>query len=120
MQISNISLSLNRRNLIGIEGNLDRNCDQVGVLLDFAGNTHVDVLIADRNDHSSDDGWVDLGAEMDGFVGLDEFLQRENHSELHNSDTDCLHLTFNCDSNSLRCEASRGLAEMTSHTTSPR
>lgn len=101
-------------------GNLDGDGNQVGVFLDFAGDAHVDVLVADGHHQTSDECWVDLGGEKDGLVGLDEFLKRKCGEPCVRIWRPALQLTFNCDSNSLRWALSSGLAEVTSHTTSPR
>lgn len=102
--------------------NLNWQVDQVGVFLDLAGDAHVDVLVANGDDHTADDRWIDLGCEMNGLVWLDEFLQWKmiiGEIVSHNNRVNSA-LTFNCDSNSLRCPASRALAVVTSQTTSPR
>lgn len=54
---------------------LDWGGDDIGVLLDLAGDAHVHVLITDRDDHSSDQRWVDLGRQLDALVGLQERLE---------------------------------------------
>lgn len=48
--------------------NLNWQVDQVGVFLDLAGDAHVDVLVANGDDHASDEGWIDLCCEMNGLV----------------------------------------------------
>lgn len=48
--------------------------DQLGVLLDLAGNAHVHVLVANRYDHAANEGGVDARRQLDGLLGLDEFL----------------------------------------------
>lgn len=55
---------------------LNRRGDDVGVLLDLAGDAHVDVLITNGNDHSSDQRRVDLGRQLDALVGLQEGLKK--------------------------------------------
>lgn len=81
---------------------LDWNGNQVGVLLDFAGDAHVDVFVTDRHDHAADDVRVDLRCEMDGLVGLHEFLKKIFKRFYFRSLLSRPQLTFNCASNSLR------------------
>lgn len=52
--------------------------DEFGVLLDLGGNAHVDVLVADGHDQASDKGGIDLGGQLNGLLGLDEFLKTEH------------------------------------------
>lgn len=61
-------------------GNLNGNFNQVGEFLDFAGDAHVDVLVTDRHNHASNDGWVNFSRKMDGLVGFHEFLNAKINS----------------------------------------
>lgn len=66
-------LSWERINFLGISNaesmrNLNWQVDQVGVFLDLAGDAHVDVLVANGDDHAADDRWIDLCCEMNGLV----------------------------------------------------
>lgn len=57
-------------NLIGLSSS--RN--EFSVLLDFCGNAHIDVLVANRNNKSSDKSWINARCQLNGFLGLYEFL----------------------------------------------
>lgn len=45
------------------------------VLLHLASDAHVNVLVADGNDESTDDAGVDFGGEDNGLVAFRELLQ---------------------------------------------
>lgn len=55
---------------------LDGRRNDVGVLLDFAGNAHVDVLITDRNNHAANKCRVNLSRQLDRLVRLKECLKK--------------------------------------------
>lgn len=49
--------------------------DEGLVLLDLAGDAHVNVLVTDRHNHAANDGGINISCQLDGFLVLDEFLQ---------------------------------------------
>lgn len=54
---------------------LNWEADHIAHLLDFAGHAHVNILISNRNNHSSDQRWVNLCGEENSLIRLNEFLK---------------------------------------------
>lgn len=48
--------------------------NKILVFLNFACDTHIHIFITDRDDKSSNEGWIDLGCEFDVLICLDELL----------------------------------------------